>query len=63
MANDGDELIDLQVNKQWPAEKVPAVMNLSVAEVTTAKSLFPNACGNSRIISLNKNISEICQTR
>jgi RNA polymerase sigma factor (sigma-70 family) len=31
------QIYDLQVNKQWPAEKVSALMNLPVDEVTAAK--------------------------
>lgn len=31
------QIYDLQVNKQWPAEKVSAVMNIPVNEVTAAK--------------------------
>jgi RNA polymerase sigma-70 factor (ECF subfamily) len=31
------QIYDLEVNKQWPAEKIAAVMSLSVNEVTAAK--------------------------
>jgi len=31
------QIYDLQVNKQWPPEKVSAVMNLPLNEVTAAK--------------------------